>query len=229
MRRSIFTPAFSFLAVICVTMSLPLRADARPRIIATTDGEIDDRCSMVRFLLYANEWDIEGIIYNSSKFHWKGHRWAGEQWIEEDIARYESFYDTLKQHAQGFPTPDELRKLVWVGNIDNVGEMGADTPGSNRIIEVLLDSDPGPVYLQAWGGTNTIARALWKIQHEQSRSDCASLREGHHLHHPRPGHNLPRIHPAELARPSGSRQHPPIPRHSLSLARSHSREAARLL
>ena len=35
----------------------------KPRIIATTDGEIDDRCSMVRFLLYANEWDIEGIIY----------------------------------------------------------------------------------------------------------------------------------------------------------------------
>ncbi|MHC4173739.1 MAG: nucleoside hydrolase-like domain-containing protein, partial [Planctomycetota bacterium] len=38
-----------------------MKADKRPRIIATTDGEIDDRCSMVRFLLYANEWDIEGI------------------------------------------------------------------------------------------------------------------------------------------------------------------------
>ena len=38
-------------------------ARARPRIIATIDGEIDDRCSMVRFLLYANEWDIKGIIY----------------------------------------------------------------------------------------------------------------------------------------------------------------------
>ena len=34
----------------------------RPRVVATTDGEIDDRCSMVRFLLYANEWDIEGIV-----------------------------------------------------------------------------------------------------------------------------------------------------------------------
>ena len=33
-------------------------ADERPRIIATTDGEIDDQCSLVRFLLYANEWDI---------------------------------------------------------------------------------------------------------------------------------------------------------------------------
>ena len=49
------------------------KAAEKPRIIATTDGEIDDRCSMVRFLLYTNEWDIEGIIISSSEFHWKGH------------------------------------------------------------------------------------------------------------------------------------------------------------
>ena len=49
----------------------------RPRVIATTDGEIDDRCSMVRFLLYANEWEIEGLIHSSSRFHWLGKQ-AGE-------------------------------------------------------------------------------------------------------------------------------------------------------
>lgn len=146
----------------------PARSEGsnKPRIIATTDGEIDDRCSMVRFLLYANEWDIEGIIISSSKFHWKGHNWAGEKWIDDDIDLYAQSYDNLKQHAPGFPTPQALKELVYVGNIDDVGEMGKDTPGSDRIVEVLLDSEPGPVYLQAWGGTNTIARALWKIQHE---------------------------------------------------------------
>jgi len=139
-------------------------AGTRPRVIATTDGEIDDRCSMVRFLLYANEWDVEGIVYCSSKFHWKGHNWAGQTWIEEDIDRYASFYDTLKTHAPGFPTPKELRDVTYIGNIDNVGEMTKVTPGSRRIVEVLLDDKPGPVYLQAWGGTNTIARALKTIQ-----------------------------------------------------------------
>ena len=88
---------------------------ARPRIIATTDGEIDDRCSMVRFLLYANEWDIEGIIISSSKFHWDGHKWAGVKWIEGQIDEYAKFYDTLKQHANGFPTPDQLKSKVWIG------------------------------------------------------------------------------------------------------------------
>ena len=43
------------------------QASARARVIVTTDGEIDDRCSMVRFLMYANEWDIEGIILRSSQ------------------------------------------------------------------------------------------------------------------------------------------------------------------
>ncbi len=141
-------------------------SNSKPRIIATTDGEIDDRCSMVRFLLYANEWDIEGIIYSSSKFHWNGHNWAGEDWIERDLDLYSSFYKNLKQHDSTFPSPDELRQTVYVGNIKDVGAMDADTPGSNRIVDVLLDDEPGPVYLQAWGGTNTIARALWKIQHE---------------------------------------------------------------
>jgi hypothetical protein len=138
-------------------------AGARPRIIATTDGEIDDRCSMVRFLLYANEWDIEGIIYCSSKFHWKGHSWAGEKWIERDIDMYAKFYDTLKTHARGFPTPKQLKAVTFVGNIDHVGEMTKVTPGSRRIVEILLDDKPGPVYLQAWGGTNTIAHALKTI------------------------------------------------------------------
>ena len=143
-----------------------VQAGERPRIIATTDGEIDDRCSMVRFLLYANEWDIEGIIISSSKFHWDGHKWAGIKWIDGQIDQYAKVYETLKQHAAGFPTPKELKSKVWVGNISNVGAMDKDTPGSDRIVEVLLDNKPGPVYLQAWGGTNTIARALWKIQHK---------------------------------------------------------------
>jgi len=138
---------------------------AKPRIIATTDGEIDDRCSMVRFLLYSNEWDIEGIIISSSMFHWKGHDWAGEKWIDEDIDLYAESYDNLKQHKPDYPMPRALKDLIYVGNIDDEGEMGKDTPGSDRIVEVLLDDEPGPVYLQAWGGTNTIARALWKIQH----------------------------------------------------------------
>ena len=43
-----------------------------------------------------------------------------------------------------------------------------DTAGSDLIKDVLLDNDPSPVYLQIWGGTNTVARTLKSIE-DQSR------------------------------------------------------------
>src|SRR5262245_17895255 len=136
----------------------------RPRVIVTTDGEIDDRDSMIRFLLYANEFDVEALIYNSSRFHWLGNAWAGTEWISDQLDLYARVYPFLRQHAGGFPTPEFLRSRTYVGNIANVGEMEQDTPGADRIVRVLLDDRPGPVYLQAWGGTNTIAKALATIQ-----------------------------------------------------------------
>ena len=51
-----------------------------------------------------------------------------------------------------------------VGNIEFEGEMEKDTAGSDLIKQVLLDDDPSPVYLQIWGGTNTVARALKSIE-----------------------------------------------------------------
>ncbi|MCL6543902.1 MAG: DUF1593 domain-containing protein [Bryobacteraceae bacterium] len=144
----------------------PAPPDPRPRVIVTTDGEIDDRCSFIRFLTYANEFNIEGMIYSSSRFHWLGHTWSGVEWIHAQIELYSRVYDNLKKHADGWPSPDELRSKVYVGNISNVGEMELDTPGADRIVKVLLDDQPGSVYLQAWGGTNTIAKALAKIQKE---------------------------------------------------------------
>src|SRR5690349_15789630 len=139
---------------------------AKPRVIVTTDGEIDDRCSMIRFLMYANEFNVEGLIHSSSRFHWLGQTWSGVEWITSQIELYSRIYPNLRQNADGYPTPDELRSKVYVGNIENVGEMEQDTPGADRIVQVLLDDKPGPVYLDTWGGTNTIAKALWTIQHD---------------------------------------------------------------
>ena len=137
----------------------------KPRVIATTDGERDDQNSMIRFLLYTSEWDVEGIIYSSSKFHWVGHNWSGTNWIQDDINLYSQVYDNLVKNDSAYPAPDYLMSEVYVGNIDSVGEMSKETPGSNHIVDVLLDSTkPGPVWLTVWGGTNTIARALKTIQ-----------------------------------------------------------------
>jgi hypothetical protein len=44
----------------------------RPRIVVTCDPELDDNNSLIRFLLYSSDLDVEGLVYTSSAFHWKG-------------------------------------------------------------------------------------------------------------------------------------------------------------
>jgi len=150
--------------------------DARPRVIVTSDGEIDDECSMVRFLLYANEWDIEAIVTSSSQYHWQGHRWAGDNWVEPYLNAYAQVYPNLVKHDPAYPSPEYLRERAVLGNVKSEGEMDEITAGSQLIVKVLLDeTDNRPVWLQAWGGPNTIARALKTIEkeHPQRMADVA--------------------------------------------------------
>lgn len=165
----------------------------KPRTIITTDGEVDDQDSFIRMLLYLNEFNVEGLIYSSSQWHWKGDgkgtlytsetlsdgymgtgpvepkadlRWPGVTWMQEMIDKYAAIYGNLKKHDDSYPTPEYLKSTIRVGNIDFEGEMENDTEGSDYIKTILLDDKEGPVYVQIWGGTNTLARALKSIQDE---------------------------------------------------------------
>ncbi len=156
---------FALLAMIPLGESDLLNASDKPRVIVTSDGEIDDECSMVRFLLYANDFDIEGIITSSSQYHAHGHNWAGDDWAQSYLAAYAKVYPNLVKHDSRYPTPEFLRSRTLLGNVKSEGEMDEVTAGSQLIVKVLLDeSDERPVWIQAWGGTNTIARALKTIE-----------------------------------------------------------------
>jgi len=190
---------FSIVLVNCQTNSSVSNDFIKPRTIITTDGEVDDMDSFHRFLLYSNEFEIEGLVYSSSQWHYAGDgegtlftsempgtarrygertdlRWAGTDWMQEYIREYALVYDNLTLHADGFPAPEYLLNLVKVGNIEFEGAMENDTDGSDLIKQVLLDDEPGPVYLQIWGGTNTVARALKSIQDEyEGTSDWENI------------------------------------------------------
>lgn len=151
----------------CCNSNLISEPEVKPRVIVTSDGEIDDECSLVRFLLYTNEWDVEGIITSSSQYHWQGHRWAGDDWAVPYLEAYEKVYSNLLEHDKDYPSPDYLRSVTLLGNVAKEGEMDSITLGSQHIVNVLLDeSDDRPVWVQAWGGPNTIARALKTIEEE---------------------------------------------------------------
>jgi len=164
MRKQLF---LYFLLLLFMGKVIAQNQDSKPRVIITSDGEIDDECSMVRFLLYANECDIEGIVTSSSQYHWQGHNWAGDDWIEPYLDAYTQVYPNLLKHDAGYPAPEYLRERTALGNVKTEGEMDEVTAGSQLIVKVLLDeTDDRPIWLQAWGGPNTIARALKTIEEE---------------------------------------------------------------
>ncbi len=148
-----------------------------PRTIITTDPELDDLNSLLRMFLYSNEIDIRGLVYSSSQHHYEGDPANGVEpfrWpdptdvfhIDEAVNRYEEVYPNLSTHAEGFPTPTELRDMITWGNVKTKGDMAEETEGSEAIVEAILSDEPGQLFLQAWGGPNTIARALLSIQED---------------------------------------------------------------
>lgn len=161
----------------------------KPRVIVTADPELDDNNSLIRYILHSTDYTTLGLIYTSSRFHWAGDgkggtqdlpigqyagfglcpcthwRWGpNERFIDDVVDIYDTVYPNLKVHDKRYPAPARLRAVVRYGNIDFEGEMDHDTPGSDLIKQVLLDDVPEPVYLEAWGGQNTIARALKSIE-----------------------------------------------------------------
>ncbi|RAI89923.1 DUF1593 domain-containing protein [Algoriphagus yeomjeoni] len=170
MNLLIHFPKSILLAILISSLGSDLIAQEKtekPRVIVTSDGEIDDECSLVRFLLYANEWDIEGIITSSSQYHWHGHKWAGDDWAVPYLDAYAKVQPNLLKHDKDYPTAEFLKSRTFLGNVETEGEMEKITAGSQHIVKVLLDeSDARPIWIQAWGGTNTIARALKTIEED---------------------------------------------------------------
>ncbi|MFH0841206.1 MAG: nucleoside hydrolase-like domain-containing protein [Bacteroidota bacterium] len=163
----------------------------KPRTIVTADPELDDNNSMIRFILHATDFRIDGLVYTSSRFHWRGDgkgttqfiegseyaqlglgpqtswRWSqDERFINDILDAYEECYDNLRVHDQGYPDPEYLKSVTVYGNCDFEGDYSEDTDGSNLIKKNILDDKPGPLFLQAWGGSSSIAAALRSIEDE---------------------------------------------------------------
>jgi len=188
--------AISF-TVVCLLFN-PANAQSdekkpKPRIVVTADPELDDNNSLIRFLLYSSDLEVEGLVYASSMFHWKGNgkgkkwfvpgreytrfgldtcpcpswRWADqERFIHEAVEAYGKVYPNLKVHNPGYPAPAVLKSKIRYGNIEFDGDISKDSPGSDLIKSLILDDKPGQLYITAWGGHSTIARALKSIQEQ---------------------------------------------------------------
>ncbi|GAB3098082.1 DUF1593 domain-containing protein [Aestuariicella hydrocarbonica] len=148
----------------------------KPRVLVLTDigNEPDDAESFVRFLLYANEFDIQGIVASTST--WQKNK-VQPQLLRERIAAYGEVLDNLRVHAAGYPSANTLQQLVFSGvtefGMDGVGD-GKSTVASTHIIDTVDESDH-PLWIAVWGGAADLAQALWTVRASRSAEDVAAF------------------------------------------------------
>jgi len=179
MKKTILTFAFLLLMISGNqewTNAQPLE-EQHHRLIVLTDIEADpdDSQSLVRLLLYSNEIDIEGIIATTSTH--QRERVVPET-VHKIIDAYGKVQPNLLKHEKGFPSSESFHDLVKQGlpvyGMEGVGE-GHDSEGSEWIIEALEKDDPRPLWISVWGGSNTLAQALWKIRETRSEEEANRL------------------------------------------------------
>lgn len=144
--------------------------DPKPRVFVLTDisNEPDDEESMVRFLVYANEYDIEGLVATTSTWLRNTTR---VDLIHRQLDAYGQVRDNLLKHAPGFPTKEHLRDVTAIAQpaygMAAVGE-GKATAGSRRLLTAADKADERPLWVSVWGGANTLAQALFDARKERS-------------------------------------------------------------
>jgi hypothetical protein len=178
-----FSLLISFLAA-TLFATVPLELNDRPRLLILTDissltagvAEPDDCQSLIRLMLYTNEFDIEGLIATSNLSHGQKTR---PDLIRAVIDAFGKVQPNLLLHDRRYPTADSLRHKIKSGqpiagrNLpveQSVGDT-KDTEASDSIIRVVDSPDPRPVWILIWGGSADLAQGLWKVRKTRNAAE----------------------------------------------------------
>ena len=137
------------------------RVDAyveKQRVVVMTDiaNEPDDQMSMVRFLVYGNRFDVEGLIATTST--WMKNKVRPDV-IQSLVQAYEQVLPRLLQHEPGFPSGDALQG-------------GRSCPGSQHMA------------WRPWARTSRVAGAelIVSAADEGGPASAVGARVGRHQH-----------------------------------------------
>ncbi len=127
-------------------------AAERRRVVVQTDigGDPDDQATFVRFLMYSNEWDIEGIIGDNDKAI--SGTTTGLEVLKEYIDAYDKVDENLRLHDSRYPTADFLRSKVV---------QGWDGTTAKEFLEQLVKKpDSREIWYCNWGTRSAIREAF---------------------------------------------------------------------
>jgi len=159
----------------------------KPRIVVLTDvstWETDDSESLVRLLVHADLFEIEGLVFTTG---WSLDKTRDDFFdlIHNTVNAYEKdlpnllkrsnqkefLKDESRQNIGYWPSPENLKEHTLFGSKNRglkfIGEDN-DSPGSELIIKLADENDDRPIWVTVWGGGNTLAQAIWRVQKERS-------------------------------------------------------------
>ncbi len=187
----------TFLAVVLGVVVAAQSLDAatlKPRVVVLTDiapgdREPDDQESLVRLMVYADRFEMEGLIACSG-WNNSGHAFpvAWLDILKSTIDAYEKDLPNLmrrsgqtnllsvdaesKPQELGYwPSPAYLRSRTMLGSLKlGFKQLGASnhSAGSDFLIQLADENDARPIWVTVWGGANTFAQAVWRVQKERT-------------------------------------------------------------
>jgi hypothetical protein len=171
------------------------------RILLLTDigGDLDDEQSFTRFMMYSDQYDIEGLIATSIRIFPNETRRPidGEpqpHYLLKWIKAFGEVRENLMKHSEGWPEPEMLLTVVRKGSLtgrdapfnirtgvaepssghfplEQIIGKGKDTEASLHIIDVVDKEDPRPVWIPVWGGSCELAQALWRVRNDRNEEE----------------------------------------------------------
>lgn len=163
----------------------------RYRIIVTSDfppfpvtnSDPDDVQSIVRFLLYSNELDVEGLIVSAGTFDMV----AEKKNMLAVLDEYDKVDENLRKHDAKYPTADALRAITYEGkgnnnsidikwgcgkqSVEDIIGKGKSSEASDAIIAAVDKPDPRPLWISVWGGPREVAQAIWDVRNTRSEEE----------------------------------------------------------
>ncbi|MFN3151554.1 nucleoside hydrolase-like domain-containing protein [Bremerella sp.] len=142
--------ATTLLAALAIGLTVPYPANAaepeeRLRVIIETDapgGDPDDEGSLVRFFLYLNEWDVEGILCTRRADQSRTGE-TGKECLDRFIDAYQKVWPSLTKHDRRYPSPKDVRAITFPSY--------SGTQARDAIIAAVDREDSRRIWYVNWG------------------------------------------------------------------------------
>jgi len=191
--RYIIQCILSVIFLIVSTSASSLHSSLKPRLVVLTDislDEPDDHQSLIRLLAHADMYEIEGIVLTTG--------WSVRNPTQDmamalgAIDAYESdlpnlmkrssqigfAHDNDRQQIGYWPSAQYLRNRTVFGSMKRgMQHIGANnnSAGSDLIIQLADEDDDRPIWVTFWGGGNTLAQSIWKVQQTRSQAELKTF------------------------------------------------------